>query len=569
MAERNPGAGAFERLNQSAAALLDPLVDARLAEQPVLQARRLGEALMLCAQAAERAGVRGFSHLATLAVPHLQTLAGQGAWLPCRDAVEAWIGALIAFCAGHLPASEAGALMAALRDLPGFPAVPPQFVTLIERRLASDAERIAGLAAAGADAGLAGAGPADARRPAPAMPEAPVPVARDELDMLAQALQALADESAALLSAMPLSTHGAAEGARREWLDLVGERLRHWINAAGYIGLAPLADLVGLAVQSVIRWADQPGPVGPAADAAQRDRIVWLPGALGDFLLSMAEDRARALCRGLADPRWPVALADDQIAAAVAAITCWRLVPSRQVQAREAPITEDDLSLRVPADADPQVVDNLLRELPGLSAALADAIQAMADDPAPALADAQRAAHTLKGSANTVGIRGIATLAHQLEDLLALHARGGGGPAGDALALLEEGVDTLAEMCEAVAGQGPAPAAAFAVAGRLAAAVAELAGGDAREPEAAQPASDAPAERPASARGLAGSASDRRDPPAPLPDGDASAAPPEEARDEPLRVRAAELDRMLELASQAAMLLAQSQEELARLQDTR
>jgi chemosensory pili system protein ChpA (sensor histidine kinase/response regulator) len=573
MADRSPGAGAFERLNQAAAALLDPLVDPRLAEQPVLQARRLGEALMLCAQAAERAGVRGFSHLATLAVPHLQTLAGQGAWLPCRDAVEAWIGALIAFCAGHLPAGEAGTLMSALRELPGFPPVPPQFVTLIERRLASDAERIAGLAAVGADAGLAGSGPVDARRPAPAVPEAAVPVARDELDMLAQALQALADESAALLSAMPLSAEGPADGGRREWLDLIAERLRHWINAAGYIGLAPLSDLVGLAVQSVTRWVDQAGPVGAAADAAQRDRIAWLPGALADFLLSMAEDRARALCRGLADPRWPVALADDQVAAAVAAITCWRLVPSRQVQARDAPITEDDLSLRVPADADPQVVDNLLRELPGLSAGLADAVQAMADDPGPALADAQRAAHTLKGSANTVGIRGIATLAHQLEDLLALHARHAGDPSADSLALLEEGADTLAEMCEAVAGQGPAPAAAFAVATRLAAAVAGLAAGDGLGEPACEAPGKPPGEPCVEAAGDATESAEVADNELAtvLPPAEAGAAPPspDESRDEPLRVQAAELDRMLELASQAAMLLAQSQEELARLQQTR
>ncbi len=31
---------------------------------------------------------------------------------------------------------------------------------------------------------------------------------------------------------------------------------------------------------------------------------------------------------------------------------------------------------------------------------------------------AQRLAHTLKGSANTVGIRGIAEVAHYLEDIL-------------------------------------------------------------------------------------------------------------------------------------------------------
>ncbi len=42
------------------------------------------------------------------------------------------------------------------------------------------------------------------------------------------------------------------------------------------------------------------------------------------------------------------------------------------------------------------------------------------------LAQAQRVAHTLKGSANTVGVRGIASLTHRLEDLLQLLDAGTG-----------------------------------------------------------------------------------------------------------------------------------------------
>ena len=67
--EGDDDVGRFERLNQAAAALLDPLIDPELVAQPTQQARRLAEALGLCAQAADRAGVRGLNHLATLAVP--------------------------------------------------------------------------------------------------------------------------------------------------------------------------------------------------------------------------------------------------------------------------------------------------------------------------------------------------------------------------------------------------------------------------------------------------------------------------------------------------------------------
>ncbi|HPU53173.1 MAG TPA: response regulator, partial [Burkholderiaceae bacterium] len=85
-----------------------------------------------------------------------------------------------------------------------------------------------------------------------------------------------------------------------------------------------------------------------------------------------------------------------------------------------------------------------------------------------ALDEAQRAAHTLKGSANTVGIRGIATLAHQLEDMLGLLARESADADPTALTLLEEGADSLAEMSEAVAGQGQAPQGALEMAQRIA-----------------------------------------------------------------------------------------------------
>jgi chemosensory pili system protein ChpA (sensor histidine kinase/response regulator) len=613
MADPAPAsAESLDRLNQAAVGLLDPLLDAALSAQPVLQARRLADALNVCARAGESAGVRGLHYLVTLVTPQLHQLAETRSWPQARDTLGLWIGDLIAFCAGHLSPAEVDPLMSGLQALPAFPAVPAQFVTLIRRRLAQDAVLIARLvesaqpppapvvpaavvpaAVVPADIPVPAVAPepasrsvglprAGVRRPAPASPAAPIPVARDELAMLAQAIQALAEESAELLQALPAehdppmppgegatTAAGAPDDPRtsavREWLELFAERLGHWRNAAAYVGVAPLSAIVGLAEESVLVWLSDAAAL--PVDAAER--LGWLPDALAGFLLSPDTTHAQRLCEGLADPRWPVALEVPAVAAAVAAITELSLVASRQVQASETALDPDDLSLAIPADADPRVVDNLLHELPALSAQLSAAVVGALAAEAGALADAQRAAHTLKGSANTVGIRGIATLAHQLEDMLTLLARRSDPLDPASLALLEEGADGLAEMCESVAGLGAAPPAAL----RLCQRMADWVAARLRESEAPQAPGQEQGDREdddhEAADHEAAAATDS--PAVPVSPGVSGAEPPRRTTeaDEPIRVSAKVLDRMLELAAEASILLAQAQEQLSQLQETR
>ncbi|MBP7660404.1 MAG: hypothetical protein KA778_10400, partial [Burkholderiaceae bacterium] len=365
----------LDRLNQSAVALLDPLIDPQLANQPTLQARRLGDALTACAQSAERAGVRGLNYLVTLAVPHLHKLSASPDWPRAREFLEIWVGDVVAFCAGHLAADDVDPLMSGLQDLPEFPAVPAQFITLIRRRLAQDADVIAALAAAAMPASQPPGHSGDAHpdgvvRGAPQRPLDPVPVARDELEMLAQALQALADESGEMLAELAAHGRQARPELEREWLEVYAERLDHWCNAAGYVGVSPLAELARLAADSIAVWLESADDAPPGA----HDRLGWLPAALAGFVLSPDDETASQLCLGLADARWPVSLARDQVDDAVAAITHLRLVGSRQVQALQSEITPSDLSLAIPADADPRVLDNLLIELPPLSARLSESV---------------------------------------------------------------------------------------------------------------------------------------------------------------------------------------------------
>ncbi|WP_239796209.1 hybrid sensor histidine kinase/response regulator [Candidatus Nitrotoga arctica] len=82
--------------------------------------------------------------------------------------------------------------------------------------------------------------------------------------------------------------------------------------------------------------------------------------------------------------------------------------------------TDEDISLALPSDVDRGVYEALLQEAPTQAAELSAYIRNIVDGEATDedMAAAKRIAHSLKGSANIVGIRGIATLGHHTEDIL-------------------------------------------------------------------------------------------------------------------------------------------------------
>jgi chemotaxis protein histidine kinase CheA/ActR/RegA family two-component response regulator len=86
------------------------------------------------------------------------------------------------------------------------------------------------------------------------------------------------------------------------------------------------------------------------------------------------------------------------------------------------PPTAEAMSLALPVDAERSVVEGFLTEGPGQIETLMAVITQLGRGTATAqqLELAHREAHTLKGTAAIAGIRGIATLAHALEDLLEL-----------------------------------------------------------------------------------------------------------------------------------------------------
>ncbi|MDR9435239.1 MAG: response regulator [Thiohalophilus sp.] len=126
---------------------------------------------------------------------------------------------------------------------------------------------------------------------------------------------------------------------------------------------------------------------------------------------------------------------------------------------RPETVSDEDVSLKLPEDVNPDLLDSLLRELPGHTSSFSDVIAHLSEGKGQIedVARAQRIAHTLKGAANTVGVPGISNLTHNIEDILSVftkHERLPGAALSDSLMTA---ADTLESMSESLLGIGPAP----------------------------------------------------------------------------------------------------------------
>lgn len=510
--------------------------------------------------------LRGLGYVGSLVAPYLRTLEVEHANAALREGLEAWTQRAIAFASGLLDGEAAASLIDEVRGWPGFPAVPAQFVGLIADRLRHDAEEI--VRRLGTEALVAVPGEHAPPAPSPAADAqdggGEITVARDEFVVLAEAAQLMADELAPAWIGLPLPADEASAPLWRRALDELAVHVEHFANAAEYLGLPALA----LAMNSLRRNAEALHREPAAIVEAHRRLLLLLPDAWRQYFESPDATRATEAVALQAAADWPLPMAEEEARALGESLGRLRLVASRRVAAHDAALLDDEsLSLAVPEDTDRGVLDHLLGELPAMSAALADAIDALRLGRLEALETAMRIAHTMKGSANTVGIRGIATLTHPLEDLLQLLERDQSVPdagLGDDLAAA---ADCLAEMSDAVAGLGPPPADAATVLRRIVdrvnARVEAAASPDEASP-AQSPYEPSPAQSPyepsPAVPPLAGESE---------PDLPPVVESPAEGEEEFLRVPAGLVARMLDLAGEASLLLATLHEQVARMDEGR
>ncbi|HEY6123214.1 MAG TPA: response regulator [Steroidobacteraceae bacterium] len=132
--------------------------------------------------------------------------------------------------------------------------------------------------------------------------------------------------------------------------------------------------------------------------------------------------------------------------------------------APEAPDAAD-LSLAISSDVDASLIDAFLHDSPPQAAEVTQSLQGWIADPSQSelLRNAKRAAHTLKGSANILGIRGVAMLAHRLEDILEICEAESAPPSSMRAQALVSAADCLEQMVATVAGEDSAPENALGV----------------------------------------------------------------------------------------------------------
>jgi len=555
----------------------------------------LAGALDRLAEAALELELIGLGHAVGLLRAHLLgTGRPDDAALELASA-EGWVSDAIAFCSGQLPADEAASLIERLRDWPGLAErITPELVAPIAARLRQDAERIAAatlaaMARAGrpaeggagtgeareveAQAGEGRAAEAQAGEAQAASAEAGVlAVGADELEMLAEAAEQLDEEFGPALAAPAAGGDRVAYDAQvADALEAGADAIERFANAVGYVGLSAVAAVLAAFGGNLLALAREPGRV----EARHRALLAQVAPAWARLFREPSAQAASDATALLADPAWSQPAQREALESARREFGSLATVASRRVAAVEQPIDARDLSLDIPLDADRSVVDNLLRELPALSAEFSACIDRLASGSGDAIASAQRIAHTLKGSANTVGVRGIAVLTHQLEDLLQLLGPVDGRLSGELVDVLADAADCVAEMSESVAGLGPAPAGALDVLQRVrdwthrvlqdpAAAIAGRAPAVAPETTPAAVPVSPPRERVAGAE----SAAAPRHPPEPTEEpvpAPAAPAPEEPAEaagaEEWLRVPASLIERLLGFANEASILLSQAQEQ--------
>lgn len=199
-----------------------------------------------------------------------------------------------------------------------------------------------------------------------------------------------------------------------------------------------------------------------ALNAEQRQVVQAWPALVLHYLQGRYEPATHAaLAQYLGDGRWPEPLAEAEVASVQAALQQVELVMEEMEELPERPSEAQlaDISLTLPEDVVPALLETLLQELPQQAAEFSAAIQRCTAGTG-TLADvtvAQRIAHSLKGAANTVGVPGVANLTHHLEDILLAFAQHETLPTRPLCRTLTSAADCLEAMSEALSGASAPP----------------------------------------------------------------------------------------------------------------
>ncbi len=233
-------------------------------------------------------------------------------------------------------------------------------------------------------------------------------------------IRAFQSEVNAIIDDLSRSMSAVIEGgvdavsARENYLAQV-ERLAATAELLGMQGLRACCARVGEVLNTV-------DPGVPELAAGCRDFFEHWPHLVSRYLDAPQDTEA---CRTLAAHFAGPASLDQTEVDGLALLLSAPLDLAEEIRGAAGPerptaATDADTSLDLPEDLDQGMFDGFMQEAPGHAAEFSALIEKIAagNRESGILKEAKRIAHTFKGSANIVGIKGIARLGHHTEDIL-------------------------------------------------------------------------------------------------------------------------------------------------------
>ncbi len=234
------------------------------------------------------------------------------------------------------------------------------------------------------------------------------------------------------------------------------EVLKRYASAADSVGFVGLARTVEIARERVLSVACSEN----LSDAQVRLLSDFTNAIRAYFKAPYSPHTAQLLLDWINDDGWATPAAVDETEVLLSLLSNPDLSAiDEDTPGRPQRANPEDISLAIPADANRELLDGLLQELPLQCEEFSAAIERMVNGAGTHedLLTAQRIAHTIKGSGNTVGIRGLAALTHNIEDILLVLAQKKQQPSRPLADMLMNAADRLQAMTESLLGMGPPP----------------------------------------------------------------------------------------------------------------
>lgn len=251
------------------------------------------------------------------------------------------------------------------------------------------------------------------------------------------------------------------EGSVRDVLTLYAEQVERMGSAADMVGLAALQKISEL----LQTHFSQLGNAGIDQIVLAKEKIMQWPHVVLQYLSNIySSDGQQRIVNYIADPHWITPVSENVKKTLLSDFVNSTIkVESAEEDNRIKVASEDDVNIAVSDDVQVELLDGMLQELPHQAEEFSAAVQKLVeDDYLEQLEITQRIAHTIKGAANTVGIKGVAALTHNLEDILQALLKAQAKPNPQLLDALVEAADCLEQMTECLLGTGDEPKDAVA-----------------------------------------------------------------------------------------------------------